>query len=81
MLKVLLVDDDESLRQLLAYRFKQDFGFVVDQADSGHGAINKISQGANYSLIISDYNMPNGDGGELQDYLVKTEIKSFFLYQ
>lgn len=80
MFRVLLVDDDESLRQLLVYRLKQDFGFVVDEASSGLNAIDLIKRGAKYSLIISDYNMPDGNGSVLQNYLVDNNIKSFFFF-
>lgn len=80
MFRVLLVDDDESLRHLLVYRLKQDFGFVVDEASSGLDAISLIKRGAKYSLIISDYSMPDGDGSVLQNYLVDNNIKSFFFF-
>lgn len=49
MFRVLLVDDDESLRQLLVHRF-------------------------------SDYNMPDGNGSVLQNYLVNNNIKSFLFF-
>lgn len=80
MFRVLLVDDDESLRQLLVHRLKQDFGFVVDEASSGNEAVKLIKQSARYSLIISDYNMPDGNGSVLQDYLVENNIKSLFFF-
>lgn len=80
MFRVLLVDDDESLRQLLAYKLKQDFGFVINEASSGYEAISLIKQGAKYSLIVSDYNMPDGNGAEFQNYLVEHNIKSLFFF-
>lgn len=80
MFRVLLVDEDESLRRLLVHRLKQDFSFVVDEASSGLDAIGLIKRGAKYSLIISDYNMPDGDGSVLQNYLVDNNIKGFFFF-
>lgn len=80
MIRVLLVDDDESLRQLLAYKLKQDFGAVVDEVESGNEAIEMIKQAKAYCLIISDFNMPNGNGKELQDFLVENKVKSFFFF-
>ena len=80
MFRVLLVDDDESLRQLLVHKLKQDFGFVIDEASSGSDAIKLIKQGAKYSLIISDYNMPDGNGADLQDFLVENNIQSYFFF-
>lgn len=80
MFKILLVDDDESLRQLLAQRLSLDLSAVTDEADSGNEAIKLIKLGAKYSLIISDYNMPDGNGAILQNFLVENEIESFFFF-
>ena len=80
MFKVLLVDDDESLRRLLVHKLKQDFGFMIDEASSGFDAIKLIKQGIKYSLIISDYNMPDGNGADLQDFLVEYNIQSYFFF-
>ena len=80
MFKVLLVDDDESLRRLLVHKLKQDFGFMIDEASSGFDAIKLIKQGIKYSLIISDYNMPDGNGADLQDFLVENNIQSYFFF-
>lgn len=80
MFRILLVDDDESLRQLLAHKLKQDLSAAIDEADSGNDAIKLIRQGARHSVIISDYNMPDGNGAVLQDYLVENDIKSFFFF-
>ena len=80
MFKVLLVDDDESLRRLLVHKLKQDFGFMIDEASSGFDAIKLIKQGIKYSLIISDYNMPDGNGADLQDFLVENNIPSYFFF-
>lgn len=80
MFRILLVDDDESLRQLLAHRLSLDLSSVVDEASSGNEAINLIKQGTKYSLIISDYNMPDGNGAILQNFLVENDIQSFFFF-
>lgn len=80
MLRILLVDDDESLRQLLAVKLKQDLSAVVEQASSGNEAIGMIRLKKDYCIIISDFNMPDGNGKDLQDFLVKENIKSFFFF-
>jgi len=80
MLRILIVDDDESIRQLLSHNLRQDFGAVVDEANSGNDAIKFIRWGFRYCLIISDYNMPDGNGAVLQNYLVENKIESFFFF-
>lgn len=59
-LKVLLVEDDNTLRKLVARALK-DRGYEINEAKSGNEAIDHFkSQGID--LIISDVNMPDGDG-------------------
>ena len=59
---VLIVDDDESSRLLL--RFLESKGYGILEADSGNRAI-EILQTKSVDLIISDLEMPNGNGFEL----------------
>lgn len=80
MLRILIVDDDESIRQLLSHKLRQDFSAVVDEANSGNDAIRLIKSGAKYCLIISDYNMLDGNGAVLQNYLIENDIKSYFFF-
>lgn len=60
MHKVLVVDDDkvlqQSVRQALEYHH-----FVVDVADNGKEAVNKV-YGQKYDLVVMDVNMPEMDG-------------------
>ncbi len=60
--KILLVDDQDSMRDLFAQLLK-DRGYVVDLAEDGEEAwdlVCKIEQP--YDLIITDVNMPRLDG-------------------
>ena len=60
MHKVLVVDDDkvlqQNVRQALEYHH-----FVVDVADNGKEAVNKV-YGKKYDLVVMDVNMPEMDG-------------------
>lgn len=60
MHKVLVVDDDkvlqQNVRQALEYHH-----FVVDVADNGKEAVNKV-YGQKYDLVVMDVNMPEMDG-------------------
>lgn len=60
--KILLVDDQDSMRDLFAQLLK-DRGHIVDLAEDGEEAwqmVCKIEQP--YDLIITDVNMPRLDG-------------------
>lgn len=59
-LKILIVDDEDLIREILSEAFVL-FGAQVDSADSGNEALKKI-QAQKYDLILTDIRMPNGDG-------------------
>ena len=62
---LLIVDDDEDLRETLSYTFKKR-GFTVLQANSGDAGY-VVFQENNIDLILCDMRMPNGDGISLLD--------------
>jgi len=66
--KVLLVDDETDLREVLCY-FIQEGGFDVEQAESGNDAIEFLKKNSDIDLIVSDVRMPNGSGMDLLKYL------------
>jgi two-component system, cell cycle response regulator CpdR len=65
MAKILIVEDDESVRVLSA-RALEKAGHVVDMACDGAAGLDRI-EGANgsYDLVVSDIRMPEMDGIEL----------------
>jgi DNA-binding response OmpR family regulator len=78
--KVLLVEDDELVRQLLA-RLLSDSGFVVEEADNGASALHAARRlDGSLSLIITDINMPVMDGLEFARTLRMTDSKVPFLF-
>ena len=58
--RILLVDDEPSIRQLLAYRMRRE-GFEVVLAENGREAIARLEQG-NIDLLVSDIRMPDMSG-------------------
>lgn len=80
MNNILVVEDDENVRPLLTEILTYKLGLNVAEAKSANEAINLLQQGNKYSLIVSDYNMPNGDGKKLQDYLVDNRDDSPFVF-
>ena len=63
--KLLLVEDNELNREI-ALEILKEAGFVVDTAEDGTVAVQKIKQAApgQYDLILMDIQMPNLDGYE-----------------
>ena len=61
--KILLVDDEPSIRQLLSYRLKRE-GFDVVLAENGRQAVALIEAGG-IDILVSDIRMPDMSGVEV----------------
>ena len=63
--KIMVIDDDKDILQILQFAFKQD-GYEVESASDGPEAINKLRAGSIITpVIVSDIMMPNMNGLEL----------------
>jgi DNA-binding NtrC family response regulator len=78
-LRLLIVDDDESLRQMLARRF-QRLGMAVTEAVDGEEALAKAGNTA-YDVALLDLHMPGMDGIELLGRLkaLRPEMEAIML--
>jgi len=64
MIRLLVVDDEKTLLDMLKYVLESNDGFVVDTAESADQALSFLSE-HEYDIIISDYNMPEVTGIDL----------------
>jgi DNA-binding response OmpR family regulator len=72
--KILLVDDDDDLREALAEQLDSTEDFDVFEAGSGHDAMDKV-KAALYDLVILDVGLPDTDGRELCKRMRKQGVK------
>ncbi len=72
--KILLVDDDEDLREALAEQLVSTEDFDVFEAGTGAEGIEKLKAGI-YDLIILDVGLPDTDGRELCKKMRKQGVK------
>jgi len=61
--RILVVEDDTSIRQLIPIALR-DSGYYVDAAEDGAAGWEALQAG-NYDLLITDNNMPRVSGVEL----------------
>jgi DNA-binding response OmpR family regulator len=79
-LKILLVDDEELVRQLLA-RLLSFSGFLVEEASNGASALQAARRlDGSLSLVVTDLIMPIMDGLEFARALRRTDRTVPFLF-
>ena len=64
---LLIVDDEESLRDAMVYDFKRR-GFNVLDASNGTQAFEIVKK-TKVDIVLTDVRMPGGDGVELLDHI------------
>lgn len=79
-MRILLVDDDKEIRFALANVLQAKHNFTVVEASSGAEAIATISSQDQFSLIISDYQMENGNGQVIVDFLKNQQVDVPFIF-
>jgi CheY-like chemotaxis protein len=77
--KVLLIDDIEEVRQVLQLCVETEIDAEIIEANSGNEAIEKLEHLSNFNLIICDFNMPNGNGADVYNYIRNNNIKVPFV--
>ena len=73
--KILLVDDDEDLREALSEQLVMTEDFDVFEAGSGADAMARVRDGL-YDLVILDVGLPDTDGRELCRLMRKQGVKA-----
>jgi len=71
--RILVVDDDESIRKTLAMILKEK-GYLVDTAENGKEAIKK-SKAKFYNLALIDIRLPDMEGTKLLTTIAETTPK------
>jgi len=76
---ILVVDDDRDVREL-AVSCLESLGYRVRSAEGGRGAINLISDGAPVDLVLIDIAMPEINGVQAIQAILKMRPSLPFLY-
>ncbi len=79
-MKVLIVDDDSDIRDILEFTFSCEAEANFIHASSGNEAIKIIKENSDIDIIICDYNMPDGDGGDVYKFLLDHKIDMAYVF-
>ena len=71
MKKILIIDDDAGICELLA-RALTFFGHHVEAACDGSQGIEFLKNHGQFEMVITDINMPIMDGNEVARYIKRT---------
>ena len=77
-MNILIVDDSEITLDLIEMYLESFFDIAPILASSGNQAIKKLQDGLQVDIILSDYNMPDGTGGDLFNYYQKENLLQDF---
>lgn len=71
---VLIIDDEEEIRELIAYNLKKE-GFEVTMAHDGRTGLERLAElHPSVDLILLDVMMPDTDGIEVCDQIRKNQL-------
>lgn len=73
--KILLVDDDDDLREALSEQLVMTEDFDVFEGDSGAAGMERIKD-QHYDLVMLDVGLPDTDGRELCKLMRKSGVKA-----
>jgi len=62
--RVLVVEDSQTMRRMVVEAIRRREGFVVDEAENGFIALKRLAEGT-FDVVLTDVNMPVMDGLKL----------------
>ena len=71
MKKIIYADDDEAIREIVALKLASLTSADIEECEGGEEAVKLLSEGGvdQFSVVISDFSMPDGDGAFLYQAL------------
>lgn len=70
---ILLLDDDELLRDMYSVKFKEQ-GFIVETADSVENGLERLRGGLSPHAIVFDMVMPGRDGYDFLETMMSEKL-------
>jgi two-component system, chemotaxis family, chemotaxis protein CheY len=72
---IVIVEDFNTSRQIIKKTLEKE-GYVIHEAADGREAL-RFFDGSPVDLVVSDYNMPHMNGGELAEYIRSKDVYKY----
>ncbi len=69
MAKILIVDDEQDIREILSMMIEGVSEVDIVEAESGNKAIEILEADDSIAIVFCDYRMENGNGGDVYKYI------------
>jgi CheY-like chemotaxis protein len=77
--KILIVDDEEDLREILEFHVESNFDNPIVFAHNGAHAVDVLNSDDDIGLIVCDYSMPVENGAFVFNHNINTKNVPFIL--
>lgn len=77
-IKILFVDDEPDILELICFFTEANFDAAISTAPDGDTAIKLLGQ-ETFDVVVSDYNMPSGNGGKVFLHIQTMAQKPHFI--
>lgn len=79
-LKILIADDEEIIQDLFEMILESEYSCLTVKVGNGNDAIAALKATPDFDLIISDYSMPEANGGKIYLFNKENTNLPFFLF-
>lgn len=79
ILEVLLVDDEPELLDIIEVFIQSLYPSQVKKVQSGNEAIAQLKSGHKFDVVICDYGMVDGNGGDVYEFMQDNSIQTPFI--
>ncbi len=73
-MKILIIDDEPDLASLLANVIEKNFKISTVTAESKSQAIKILTEDSDIAGVISDFQLPDGTGGDLLKFIQSSQL-------
>ena len=78
-IRILVAEDEPEIRELISFFLSSEFNAEVVEVENGLQAKQILETDPHFQIVVSDYNMPEMNGGELLQYMRNANLAIKFI--